>query len=329
MKLDVNLKNPSLDRAGGLAQTAEQMGFDGAWVTEMTHSPFTLTSLMGRDTTTIDIGTAIAVAFNRSPTVAAYAAWDVQSITEGRFILGLGTQVKGHIERRFGMNWESPGPRLREYVQALREIWDAWSENREPKFKGEFYTITLTPPNAIPDPPENPHVPIFVAGVNPFNIRLAGEYCDGLHIHPFHSPEYIEQEVIPYLEDGATRGGRSIDDVTLTTSVMAIPGNTPEERSKRREEVRSEIAFYASTRTYQKVLEVHGWEGVVDDLHKLSTRGQWNDMGKLVTDAMIDTFSIEGEWKELNEKINKRYDYIDRVALYVPYRGENHWREFI
>ena len=325
MELDVNLMDPAVEDASHLASTAEDMGFDGAWMTELTHSPFTVTAQMANETTDIDIGTAIALAFPRSPMVTAYSAWDLQTLTGGNFVLGLGTQVKGHIERRFGEEWVAPGPRLKEYVLALQEIWDAWVENRSPKVEGEHYSITLCPPKFVPDPPADPQVPIYVAGVNPYNITLAGELCDGLHVHPFHSPEYVEQEVVPYVEKGARIGDRDPSEVTLATSVMAIVGDTAEERDEARESVREQISFYASTRTYRNILEVHGWGDVSDQLHELSVEDNWDQMPDLVTDEMVDAFSVEGRWDQMRARIEARYEHIDRVALYTPFRGEEHW----
>ncbi|WP_254838598.1 TIGR03617 family F420-dependent LLM class oxidoreductase [Natronomonas marina] len=326
MRIDANLMDPPLDRVAEITDVAEEMGFDGAWVTELTHSPFTLMTRAAAATDELDIGTAIALAFPRSPMVTAYTAWDLQRSSNGRFLLGLGTQVKGHIERRFGMTWDSPGPRLREYVLALQEIWDAWEEGRPPDFQGEHYSITLCPPKFVPDVPDDPRVPIYVAGVNEYNVRLAGELCDGLHVHPFHSPEYVEEEVVPHVREGARSADRSLDDVTLATSVFAVVGDTEAERERCREEVREELAFYASTRTYRKILAVHGWGDVSDRLHELSVNDEWDRMPELVTDEMVDAFSVEGRWDELHDRIEARYEHLDRVAVYTPFRGEDHWR---
>lgn len=327
MQFDAFLASPALEDMGDYAAAAEEMGFDGAWVTEMTHSPFTLMTRAADHTTHIDIGTAIAVAFPRSPMITAYTAWDIQSLSGGRFILGLGTQVKGHIERRFSETWESPGPRLREYLLAVREIWDSWLEDRHPAYDGEFYQINLCPPDWRPDPIDDPTVPIYIAGVNEYNLRLAGELCDGLHVHPLHSPEYIDEVVLPNIRRGADRGGRDPDDVTLATTVFAVVGETDEAREKAREDVRRQIAFYGSTRTYRTIFAVHGWEDLCDDLHELSVNGQWSDMPALVTDEMVDAFSVEGSWSEIRDRVEARYEHIDRVGLYTSFRGESHWQE--
>lgn len=329
MQIDANLMDPSVTEAGELAGTAEEMGFGGGWITELTHSPFTLTTRMAEHTDSMDVGTAIAVAFPRSPMVTAYTAWDLQQLTGGRFVLGLGTQVKGHVERRFSVDWDAPGPRLREYVEAIREVWAAWQEGRHPDYQGEHYSITLCPPDYVPDVPADPEVPIYVAGVNEYNVRLAGELCDGLHVHPFHSPEYVAEEVVPNVEAGAERAGRDLQDVTLATSTMAIVGDTEEERAEAREAVREDISFYASTRTYRTILEVHGWGDVCDDLHELSVEDRWDEMPDLVTDEMVDAFSVEGPLDELRDRLEERYDHMDRVALYTPFDGSEEWGRFV
>lgn len=329
MRIDANLASPPVGRTGELAAAAEHMGFDGVWASEMTHSPFTLTTLAADATASLDVGTAIAVAFPRSPMVVAYTAWDLADLSDGRFVLGLGTQVKGHIERRYGAVWDRPGPRLRDYVRALRAIWEAWAAGEAPAYEGEFYRHDLCPPTFRPDPIAHPDVPIYVAGVNPFNLKLAGELCDGLHIHPLHSPAYVEEVVLPNLAIGAEIGDRAPDEVTLATTVLAVTGETQAERDAARERVRRRIAFYASTRTYRPVLEVHGWGDLVDELHARSVAGEWDAMADLVSDEMVDAFAIEAPWDRLREAIDARYQHLDRVAVYVPFRGEDHWRRLL
>lgn len=329
MQIDANLMDPSVEDAGELAGTAEEMGFDGGWITELSHSPFTLTTRMAEHTESMDVGTAIALAFPRSPMVTAYTAWDLQQLTGGRFVLGLGTQVKGHMERRFSIEWDSPGPRLREYVQAIREIWDSWQEGRHPDFQGDHYSITLCPPDYVPDTPAEPAVPIYIAGVNEYNVRLAGELCDGLHVHPLHSPENVAQEVVPNIEAGAARAGRDPEEVTLATSVMAIVGETDDEREQAREFVREQISFYASTRTYRNILEVHGWGDVCDRLHELSVDDRWDEMPELVSDEMVEAFTVEGAWEDLRGRLADRYNNIDRVALYTPFDGADEWHHLV
>lgn len=329
MQIDANLFSPDVGEAGDLALEAETLGFDGGWVGELTHSPFTLMTQVADATDSMDVGTAIALAFPRSPMVTAYTAWDLQRLAGGRFVLGLGTQVKGHIKRRFGMEWSAPGPWLREYIEVLREIWDAWEEGRQPNYEGEYYSITLCPPDFVPDPPADPRIPIYIAAVNEYNVRLAGEICDGLHVHTFHTPEYVNNEVMPYVHAGADSAGRNPEDITIATSVMAITGDTEDERAAARESAREDIAFYASTRTYRKVMEVHGWGETCDRLHELSVNDEWERMPDLVSDEMLDAFTVEGAWDELRDIIEHRYVHVDRVAVYTPFRGEDYWEHLV
>lgn len=328
MKFDVNLQSPPLSDVGQLAATAESFGFDGAWITEVTHSPFSLLTKMADETTSIEVGSAITVAFPRSPMVAAYSAWDIQSFSHGRLLFGLGTQVKGHMERRFDIKWASPGPRIRDYIRAIKAIWQAWSLGDNVDYDGQFYTIDHCPPEYTPESINDPDIPIYLAGVNPFNLKVAGELCDGLHIHPVHSPKYIDDVVIPNVKKGANHGERSIEDITLAASVLAVIGESEKERAIKREQVRKQIAFYGSTRTYKTIFEVHGWEDICDDLHKLSMDDRWDDMASLVTDSMIDKFAVVGSPNQVREKIERRYNHLNRISIYEPFRGEDYWSTF-
>jgi probable F420-dependent oxidoreductase len=337
MELDVNLGDVPLERADDIAAAAETMGYNGAWVSEVTGSPYTRLTRVVDGTDNMDIGSAIALAFPRSPMVTAYTAWDLQRLSSGRFHLGLGTQVKGHNERRFSVEWESPGPKLRDYIKAVRTIWEAWTEGREPDYHGEFYSIDLCPPDWRPEPIDDPAIPIFIGGVNEYNLRLAGELCDGLHIHPLNSPKYISEVVVPNVEKGAERTDRDIKDVTLATSAFAITGETENAREEAREEVKYQIAFYGSTPTYRKIFEVHGWDDVCDDLHQMSKDDEWDQMADLISAEMVDTFAVEAPWGELRDHLGKRYTYVDRLYVtqtsisggFEPFRGEEHWKLLI
>src|SRR5512145_1545349 len=207
-----------------LARDAEALGFDGLWASETRHDPFLPLGVAATHTRRVSLGTAIAVAFPRSPTVVAHTAWDLQAASGGRLILGLGTQVKGHIERRFSVKWTAPGPRLREYILALRAIWDAWQARGPVNFRGEHYTITLTTPFFAPAPIEHPRIPIYIAAVNAYNLRLAGELCDGVHLHPFHSVKYLREFALPHIEAGLAKTGRPRAALSVASSVFMITG---------------------------------------------------------------------------------------------------------
>lgn len=330
MQIDAFAPAPDIRNVGDLALTAEEFGFDGLWVTESSRSPYTMLTLAADRTAHIDVGSAIAVAFPRSPMVTAYTAWDLQQLTGGRFVLGLGTQVKGHMERRFSVDfeWERPGHRLREYVKVLRHLWDAWAMESEVDFSGDFYEITICPEDFRPAPIDEPTPDVYVAGVNPFNLKLAGDLCDGLHIHPINSPEYIEEVVLPNVKTGTEIGCRDLDDVTLSAQLFAIPG-VGEKREEAREAVRQQIGFYGSTRTYRTIFEVHGWGDVCTTLHDLSMQGRWDELSEHVTDEMLDAFAVEADWPDLREAVERRYDHVDRVSLYTTFDGSDHWRHLV
>src|SRR5262245_32364889 len=291
MQLDTILTTFSFKDIGPLARTVEEMGFDALWGLENQHEPFMPLAVAATTTNRIQLGTAIALSFTRSPMTLAYTAWDLQAGSNGRFILGLGTQVKGHNERRFSVKWQSPGPKLRELIQALRTIWDCWQNDHTLNFTGQFYNFTLMPPAFQPGKIAHPHIPIYIAGVNPYMCRLAGELCDGFHAHPFHSPKYLREAVIPHLKEGARKAGRSRKDIVIASSAFAIMGNNKKEIEEAREQARTQIAFYASTRTYQPVLDVHGWGDVCLRLHEKTVKGDWAGMSKEITDEMMNEYT--------------------------------------
>lgn len=314
MKLDVNLLVHNLVEMPALARAAEAVGFDCLWTSETQHDPFLPLALAAEHTTRIRLGTAIAVAFARSPTVIAQTAWDLQRAARGRFILGLGTQVKAHIERRFGMTWAAPAPRLREMILALRVLWRAWQGDGAINFRGEFYKITLMTPFFNPGPIEHPDIPIFIAGVNEHLCRVAGEVCQGFHVHPFHTLEYIRQIVLPNIAAGAAPAQRTRADIELASTIFVATDDAE------REAVRAQIAFYASTPTYKAVLDVHGWGDVNQKLGHLAARQKWDEMPALVSDELLNAVAIVAPPEEIPARIHARYaGVLDRVALYLPF----------
>ena len=319
MKLDFNVAIDDLRDVPALARDAEALGFDGLWTAETRHDPFLPLALAAEHTRRVSLGTAIAVAFPRSPTVVAHIAWDLQAASGGRVVLGLGTQVKGHNERRFSVPWTAPGPRLRDYILALRALWACWQTGGRIDFRSEHYAITLMTPFFAPRPIEHPRIPIYVAAVNPYNLRLAGELCDGVHLHPFHSVKYLREFALPQLEAGLARSGRRRDDLALASSVFMVTGRTSAEVARAREEARSQIAFYASTRTYEPVLAAHGWADLGPRLHRKSVAGDWAGMAALITDEMLEVFTVEAPWDGLAPALVDRYGgLLDRIAPYLP-----------
>ena len=331
MKLDTMLSARDLREIPQAAKAAEDTGFDAIWSMEAGNDGFLPLALAAEHTRRIKMGPAVAIAFPRSPMAMAYTSYDLARLSEGRFVLGLGTQVKGHIERRYGMRWEPPVPKLREYIQSLGAIFKSWNEGGSKlSFKGKYYNFSLMTPFFAPKPHQY-RIPTYIAGVNEHICRLAGELCDGLHAHPFNSPKYLREFVMPHLEEGFRKGGRSRNDFTIFTTAFAIVGRNDEEIHRAREGVRQQIAFYASTRTYQIVLETHGWGDVAPRLNEKAAKGDWTGMAAEITDEMLDTYSVTGNWTDIAGKMKTRYaGLLDRVALYMPYKTgaeEDAWRE--
>jgi probable F420-dependent oxidoreductase len=333
MKLDTVLAPCDLRDVPRLARDAEDVGFDALWTAETSHDPYLPLALVAEHTSRIKFGTSIAVAFPRSPLVHAQIAWDLQAQSDGRCLLGLGTQVKGHNERRFGIRWEAPGPRLREMILAIRAIWDCWQNGTKPAFAGEHYRFTLMTPFFNPGPIAHPKIPIYIAGVNPYMCRLAGELCDGFHIHPFHSIRSLREGLLPEVAEGLAKAGRDRRDLVLSTSAFVIMGTSADEIARARDAVRMQIAFYASTRTYHRVLETHGWGDAVTRLSEKAAQGDWGGMAREITDEMLEVFAVTGSHDDIAAKVQAKYaGILDRVALYVPYRAgaeTERWRSIV
>lgn len=326
MKLDASLPPINLSAVSEKARAAETIGFDALWTTETQHDPFLPCTLIAEHTSKLNFGTAIAVSFARSPANLAYTAWDLAAQSNGRFILGLGTQVKAHIERRFGLPWpESPVKKLREQIQVIRAFWDNWQNGTKLNYRGEYYKITLMSPFFKPPPltlTPNPSpsgrgeslIPIYIAGVNTGLAKLAGESCEGFHVHPFNTPRYLKEVMLPAIEEGAKRTNRKREDISI--SVTAFVATSPEEMNF----ARAQIAFYASTPSYRPVMDLHGWSSVAETLSKHAAKGEWAEMPMLITDEMLSEFCLVTEEDKLADELKKRYDGIaDRMTLYTPF----------
>jgi probable F420-dependent oxidoreductase len=328
MFVDASLPPVSLKQVPDLAKAAEKIGFDALWVSETQHSPFLPCALIAEHTQRIGLGTAIAVAFARSPVTMAYTAWDLAEASQGRFILGLGTQVKAHIVRRFGMPWpDSAVGKLREQIAALRAIWHAWSSGEALNFRGEHYKLTLMSPFFTPPPIKYPDIPVYIAGVNTGLARLAGEAADGFHVHPLHSRRYLQEVISPAIEQGASKSGRTSQDVRITVTAFVV--TSPEEDLF----VRSQIAFYASTPSYRAVMDLHGWQDVAEQLSGLAANGQWGEMAGLIDDQILSAFAVRGPAGDLPSALKDKYQGIaDRLGLYIPFVPGMHddlWRGLV
>jgi probable F420-dependent oxidoreductase len=309
------------------------MGYDALSKNETAHDSFIPLTLAATSTTRAMLQTSVAIAFPRSPMIAAYTGRDLQDLSQGRFRLGLGTQVKGHIERRFSTSWESPGPRLREYVQALKAIWSAWETGERLNFQGKHYQFTLMTPFFSPGPGEFPPPSVFTAAVNAYNCQVAGEVADGLMLHSLTSPEYVRDVVQPALARGAERSGREPGSITVSGGGFLITGPNRSALRAAQAEVRRRIAFYASTRTYHSVLAAHGFEEIGQRLHEMSLKGEWAEMGELVSDEMLNAFAVFGEYDEIAGEFGRRYGGLVDEASFTLYSehpvGEGDLRRII
>ena len=324
MKFDVTIFPTDLNRAGETARAVESMGFHALWTAETAHNPFLPLTHAAAQTSRIELGTAIAVAFPRSPMITAQIAWDLAGQSNGRFILGLGTQVKAHITKRFGMPWAPPVPRLREYIEAMRAIWQTWQTNAPLRYKGEHYRFSLMTPFFSPPPIENPDIPIYIAGVNEGLCRLAGEMCQGFHVHPLHTTRYLKEVVIPAIEAGARSVGRTRADLQLTCALFIATGRNDAEIREQAAAIKTQIAFYASTPSYRPVLDLHGWGDLQERLAMMVRNGQWQSMGDQIGDDVLHTLAVVAPINELAQAVQARYDgLLDRVGYYIPFEPDD------
>ena len=332
-KVDVVLP-PGIEAARAAATSFEAMGYDGLYTVETTNDPFLDLAFPALETTRPMLGNNLAIAFARSPYVTAVLAWQLQKASKGRFALGLGTQVKGHIERRFGMKWESPGPKFREYVIALKELWSAFADRRPPQHRGRFYNHTLTNPFFTPAPIDFPAPKVFIAAVNEYNAETVGLVADGILIHPVHSTTYIDDVLMPAIEKGLVKSGRSRGDITVVSPVFLAVGDTDEQAQTAAGFVKQQVAFYGSTRTYAKIFATHGWDDVPPKLHEKMAKGDLAGMADEITDEMIETFAVTGKADGVVDEIRRRYEgRADRLYFYnlfaTPLADEPRQRELI
>ena len=319
MKVGTGIESRSVAEVSAAATRAEELGYDYFSSSETGHNPFLPLVLAAEHTERINLRTSIALAFARSPMDTAYLAWDLQAMSNGRFILGLGSQVRGHIVRRYNMEWSAPAARMREYVLALRAVWDCWQNGTKLDFRGDFYNFNLMPPFFNPGPIENPNVKVYVAAVNSRMQRVAGEVCDGVLLHSFNTPKFTREVVVPKLEEGARAAGRSVADLEVSGGGFIVTGATEEEIAANCEATKRRISFYASTRSYAPVMHTHGWHDTAEKLYRMSIDGQWDQMGEQITDEMLDAFAVIGTYDDIVGKIKERYGpYAGSVGFSIP-----------
>lgn len=327
MKIDAPLGTEyALDTVREVASAAEAAGYAGVWSIEAQHDPFLPLLLAAEHTSTLELGTGIAVAFSRTPMTMAYQADDLQRYSQGRFILGLGSQIKPHITRRFAMPWSQPAARMREFITALRAIWTSWETGAPLQFQGEFYSHTLMTPFFSPGPNPHGNPPIFLAAVGQMMTRVAGELADGLLVHGFTTPDYLREHTLPRLAEGLEAAGRERGDIEVSYPCFVATGRTPEQMETAKAAVRQHLSFYGSTPAYKPVLELHGWGEVADQLTRLSKENQpdsWLRMSDLISDDILETFAIVAEPEKVAAEVGQRFGtVVDRLSFYAPYDTE-------
>ena len=319
MRVETTIPHADWRAIAGVARAAEEAGYDAIMSSEIANDLFIPLAFAALATERIELGTAIAVAFPRSPMVTANLGWDLQLNSRGRFVLGLGTQVKGHNERRFSVPWGSPVPRLREYIESLRAIWRCW-EKREPlAYEGQHYRFSLMTPEFSPPPSGMPPIPIMIAAVGPDMMKLAGRICDGVRLHGFCTRRYLEEVAIPNLEEGLAKSGRSRESFQVWGGGFVATGADEAGVRKMMDWVRYRLGFYGSTRTYAGVLHLHGWHDLAEKLHRMSKEGRWGEMAKEISDDVVRTFAAVGTYGEIGAVIEKRFGGLsDAIALGLP-----------
>jgi probable F420-dependent oxidoreductase len=315
--------------AGGLggvpevAREVEELGYDGAFSAETSHDPFFPILLAAEHTERLELITGIAVAFARNPMTLASVGYDLQAFSQGRFVLGLGSQIKPHIEKRFSMPWSHPAARMRELILAMRSIWACWNDGQKLDFRGEFYRHTLMTPFFDPGPNRHGTPKVFLAAVGERMTEAAGEVADGILLHGFTTERYVREVTLPALERGWARAGKQRADFEVSGPMFVVTGTNEQEVEQARRGTKQQIAFYGSTPAYRGVLELHGWGDLQGELNRLSKQGEWAAMGELVTDDILETFAVIAEPEDVPKKMLARYgDLIDRVSFYAPYKRD-------
>ncbi len=322
-KLDPGLREPEtpldIRRFAELAATAEDVGLDAVLVEETKDDPFQLLALGATTTSTIQLGTSVAMAFPRSPTATALSAWSLSKLSGGRFILGLGSQVRAHIERRYGLPWHAPAPWMRDYIGAMRAVWDCWQNGTRLDFASEHYNLDVMVPLFNPGPIDHPTIPIHVAAIGPNMVAMAGEVADGVRLHPVCTPRFIDEEVLPHLARGAMRTNRDVDVVEVCMKPLIGTAADQARLDEVTESVRARVAFYLSTPSYRRTFRLHGWEHIAEQASVLSRNQQWEELPGLVDDEMLHTVATIGTFDEIADKLNERYaDRVHRIEFSIP-----------
>ncbi len=322
MKVDGGVSE-DLAQTAASARDAEAEGYDGIWAAETDHDPFLPLLLAAEHTERVELGTGIAVAFARNPMTLAHVGYDLQRFSKGRFLLGLGSQIRPHITKRFSMEWSHPADRMREMIAAIKHIWGAWDGAHTLDFRGDFYTHTIMTPFFDPGPNPYGHARVFLAAVGERMTEVAGEVADGMLCHGFTTEAYLRNVTIPALERGLARSGRTLDDFEISGPAFVVTGATEEEMAASKAGTKQQIAFYGSTPAYRPVLELHGWGDVQDELNRMSKEGRWKEMADVITDEILDAFAVVAEPEQIAPQLQARYgDVVQRLSFYAPYASD-------
>ncbi len=325
-KLDPGLREPEtpldIREFAATAAVAEEVGLDAILVEDTKDDPFQLLALGATTTTSIGLGTSVAMAFPRSPTSVAMSAWSLQKLSNGRFTLGLGSQVRAHITRRYGLPWSAPAPWMRDYINATRAVWNCWQTGDQLDFESEHYKLNLMVPLFNPGPIDHPKIPIHVAAIGPHMCAVAGEVADGIRLHPVCTPRFIDEQVLPNIARGAARSSRDVDEVEVCMKPLIGTAPTAAALVKVTKTVRERVAFYLSTPSYRRTFELHGWGEIAVQASSLSREQRWDDLPTLVTDEMLHTVATLGTYDEIAKKLNDRYARrVDRIEFSIPVQG--------
>ncbi|HEY6417898.1 MAG TPA: TIGR03617 family F420-dependent LLM class oxidoreductase [Candidatus Binataceae bacterium] len=304
---------------------AEALGYDTVMAVETQDDPYLILAIAAQEPSKVELATGIALAYTKSPVATAYTAWDLQRMSGGRLVLGLGTQVKGHVVRRFGMPWSKPAQRMKDYVGAMRACWNTWQTGAPLDFRSEHYTLSLMTPNFSPPPVQHPHIPVMIAAVQERMLQVAGEACDGVRLHGIVTRKYLDQIAFPNLKKGFAKSERPAsewENFQISGGGFLCTGKDKDAVAHNAEGIKSTIAFYGSTRSYRSSFELDGWADKAEELHKLSVQQKWREMSKLVTDDMVNAFAAVGTYDQIAAVMKKRFAGVNRLSFDMPVRDD-------
>ncbi len=316
---------PTWTSLGEQVRDAESLGYDTVVAVETQHDPYLVLAIAAQQPSKVELGTGIALAFTKSPVATAYTTWDLQRMSGGRLVLGIGSQVKGHVMRRFGMPWSKPAQRMKDYVGAMRACWHTWQTGEPLNYRSEHYNLSLMTPNFAPPPVKQPHIPVLIAAVQERMLQVAGEVCDGVRLHGIVTRKYLDQIAFPNLRKGFEKSGRPAsewDNFQIGGGGFLCAAKDRDSLARAVDGLKSTIAFYGSTRSYRSSFELDGWTDIAEQLHKLSVQQKWREMSKLVSEEMVHAFAAVGTYDEIARVMKKRFAGTNRISFDIPIRND-------